>query len=678
VAAECPNEQFRTGLSANLPECRAYEMVSPPDKNNYNVRPQASHARVSLSGDAITFDSVGPFPGTGAVGTTIAPRYLATRGLDGWTTTSIDPPRDSTHIEATFGGFLGEHQDPAWFSADLTENLLLNYRGALTPDANSEELNLYVRRGSSLQLLAQAPPLLRPYIAGASANHEHVIFESRAELAPGATGFEPKLYESSNGTVSLVGILPGGTPAESSVAGAMQAGFNLAPNAISEDGSRVFFTDHPAVAEEFGPQGQLYLREDNGTPAAITVRINASERTAPEPSPAPAFFREATPDGSKVYFTTAEPLVDEDTNSGVDLYRYDVSAEAGHHLTLISPDTSGEEASVAGLLGSSSDGEVAYFAVNGRLRSQDPSQPGSFLLYQWDHGVIRYIATLGGSSGSQTPDASVEAVDDRKNWGIQENAGSPAHVARVSSDGRFLSFVSNGPVTPYNSHTYAEVYLYDAAVGNATCVSCPSSGAAPTGSAHLEGGFAPFVTADHYQVPTLRVSGGRATLYFESPEPLVAGDGNGKMDVYRYDSSSQAVSLISSGTGTRNTWFLDATPSGSDVMFATTAPISPWDTDELYDVYDARVGGGVPSPPSVTDCNGEACQAGGSETQTAESPGSELLTGAGNVRHRRHRRHKHHRRPHAHRGHHSRRHGAAPAGRAATHRTSHTSQTVKG
>ena len=51
--------------------------------------------------------------------------------------------------------------------------------------------------------------------------------------------------------------------------------------------------------------------------------------------------------------------------------------------------------------------------------------------------------------------------------------------------------------------------------------------------------------------------------------------------------------------------FLDASASGDDVFFATRERLAPTDTDELVDVYDARVDGGFPAPTAADAVPGQ-------------------------------------------------------------------------
>jgi hypothetical protein len=102
--------------------------------------------------------------------------------------------------------------------------------------------------------------------------------------------------------------------------------------AISQDGSRIEFT----VSGRNGPgEGRLYQRIENGLPDARTVQINASERTVPAASQDATYWG-ASADGTRVFFTTRENLID-GNNTGNNLYMWSAAPNAeGHHLTLIS------------------------------------------------------------------------------------------------------------------------------------------------------------------------------------------------------------------------------------------------------------------------------------------------------------------------------------------------------
>ncbi len=64
AAGLCPNEQVRIEepYALALPDCRAYEQISPVEKNYADALGAVTSVNASASGGAVTFDSLGDVP----------------------------------------------------------------------------------------------------------------------------------------------------------------------------------------------------------------------------------------------------------------------------------------------------------------------------------------------------------------------------------------------------------------------------------------------------------------------------------------------------------------------------------------------------------------------------------------------------------------------------------------
>ena len=645
--------------SGALPDRRGYELASPADKNGGDVVPMTSRTRVAADGGAVSFTSL---VGFGDVrGATIGTEYMAQRtstaGTAGWTTHGITPTQEPL---PTIGAIAG--LDPSYdgeMSADLSSGVFRAFRPLTDAPNVASLLNLYVRRdlrtpgAGTYQLLTDPGyEVLAPFrpavslIAGASADFSHVIFESTAPLSselPACTAgvdCPVELYEWADGTLRLAGVLPDGTPAPSSQAGLGAIGNPLPhfmPHMISSDGSRIFFQ---APIET----GDVYMRV-NGT---TTVKLNASEKASPEASQGAKLWT-ASADGTRIFFSTSEGLVDEDNDGGEDYYMYDVDGPAEHHLTLISRD--GEPSIVdtgSGVIGTSDDGRYLYFMMFGQLISGE--DPLAYGLYVWHDGVVRYVGSFANPAdvGQNTLDA---------NWVF----AAQAMRARVSVDGTHVMFAATdgsgfagrGGFAGFDHGTACdgsgcrELYVFDAQGDHLRCASCDSGGAPPVGNADINTKVDAYATdiSGTSHINHAISSDGR-WVFFNSPDPLVPDDVNGRIDAYEYDTVDESVSLLSSGRSSDGSYFLDASASGRDAFFVTRDQLVGWDVDGSYDLYDARVDGGLPEPVAPPPaCTGDACQGAASPAAASTAPASRAFAGAGNkherLRHLRHRRCKH-------------------------------------
>ena len=688
ASEECPNEELRIGASADLPECRAYEMISPADKNGANVMSSPRKTRIAPGGLSAVFASLNPF--ADAQGSGLETDFAAVRADGAWRTHAIMPPTEPQRGQTLFVNRTPYFQE---FSEDLKAGVLAAI-SPIGPAPNLEGVNLLYMRSDVLQpgsgawsLLSiastpqSAPAFEMPSVVAVTPDFEHVLFESKLNLVPEvpacvpAPGFNPfgnctvKLYEWHDGEVRLAGVLPDGEPATCpALSGLPCAGGGLGATtwvtrgAISADGERVFFTSPVGSggSAEPGVEPRLYMREGGTT----TIEVSASERTdcagdltcggddVPDPAPdpngfAPVQYAGATPDGGRVFFTSGEQLTD---TAGTGLYVYDTSKPdtAPDNLTLLSRDEEpgdGDGALVHGVLGFSDDGDTVYFVAEGQLVAGAPTEPvedgvvGLRRIFAWHEGETRYVGALY-PTGQGSEDDALDNVGNGSVSLIKK-------TARVTPSGRHLLFTSRhgeeltgydhgdgcgGTVVPCS-----EVYVYnregDGGAGKLLCASCMQNGASATANASHQIAIAvgnPLAT--RYENRAITSDGSH--VFFTSGEALVPEDDNGKMDAYLFDTETGEQRLVSSGKDPGDSVFLDATPGGEDVLFASRERLVGIDVNQGYDVYTARIEGGLASqhPPSpAPECTGDACQGAQPGRSDSQLPASATLSGRGNA-----------------------------------------------
>ena len=616
--------------AAGLPDGRGYEMVTPlANEGNELYVPVGANleteeaiethypVRAAADGHAIAYVGEPNAEGNGSEGLSKGNEFIAARSGPGvWVQRDVQPP-----------GFLSPFY--VSFSEDLSRSVLFSNE-PLSAGVPAKYENLYVRDNATgaLQALSKVTPPNRPpdnfddrgfgvagpggfpnenafgeFYAGASRDFKHLFFEANDALTANAVDggeSENNLYESTEGTLRLVNVLPDGeadpnasfgTPPERNSEGENTA------NVISADGSRVFWTDLNT--------GSLYVRE-NGTSTVLVAEH--------------ATFQTASTDGSRVFYV-----------KGGDLYENDL---AGGVTTDLTP--AGE---VLGVAGSSDDGSYVYVVAKGSLAPGGTvERPNLYLLHS---GTTTFIATIAFFAFEEEPLYAPSAAFS--DW--SPNVGH--RTAEATPDGRALVFMSRLSLTGYDDldeegDRTPEVYVYEADTGRLSCVSCSPSGEPPRSSVlgasgqllPPHGNLAISAFNGTFQVRSISEDGSR--VFFESNMPLVAQDVNGRTDVYEWERdgsgdcqlSDGCVYLLSGGVSKAASYFLDASSDGSDVFLMTREKLVEEDQGELYDVYDARVGAEVPPTPSA--CSGSGCQGVPEAPPVFATPSSVTFAGVGN------------------------------------------------
>jgi DNA-binding beta-propeller fold protein YncE len=567
-----------------LPDNRAYEMVTPPQKDaalivtSGGIKPD-----IAPDGSRVILDSVQCLPGsvscaadTGLVGTPVA----FSRTSAGWVTSPLAPP--ATEF-ANASNFL--------FSAEADTGLW----GIPTPSRDEDDWYAREPDGSFTDIGPITPPergaLGRTDVKDevATADLSHVVWEAEEggtwpfdETEKG--GDYLSLYEyagTDNTAPTMVGVEggPGSRDLISQCGTELGGGTQSANsfNSLSADGSKVFFLARGHDSGEVAcpaalkapPVNELYARVNQSESVDISEpspNSNCTDPACETNDDETAQFRNATfegasEDGSKVFFTSTQQLTNEGSQDsttadtanvygsggcekttgadGCNLYEAELGEveEAGSRKTIVKSlvaasagDSSGDGPRVRHVEAISSDGSHVYFVAKGVLTNVANGQgqiarSGAENLYVYERDAT-------SPEGKTAFIATLPAVDFAKG---EEDIGE----ANVTPDGQYLVFESLGALTPdvNRSEGPAQIYRYDAETAELVRISIGEhgfndngnagalgvyTGNGYTGDAHIAPAYRSFFHAGAPRTdPTMSNDG--SYVFFESPVALTRG-----------------------------------------------------------------------------------------------------------------------------------------------------------
>jgi hypothetical protein len=691
---QSPDRTFTTQAATGelaLLDGRAWELVSPTNKHGALILPEPlGQVQAASDGTGIAYRVSFPVTeGAPARSNFLSVQVLSKRAAGGWSSQEIGTFEDLPETENEGFQPFAESILPTFFSADLSQTMMepgYNVRQTLSPDVT--ERTLYIRENATgkyvpLVTPSNVPPGTKYGGEGigtykgseqqmrflmATPDFSHVVLESPFRLTPEAAeesknpGCVPQLtntcpqnlYEWSAGRLALVNILPNGNALPEAEA-FLGRGSKDVIHTISNDGRRVVWAS-----------GSLYHSKVN----TMYVRDMVEGKTLQFGGPT-ARYETMSDDGSRVFYWEAS-----------ELYAFDFATDTTTDLTANhAPGERRAGVKDGFIMAASEDGSYVYYVATGVLApgaigSQDNLYVSHYDGASWS---TRLVATLSKA------DELVKEIDPFSAllaWQFMD--------AEVSSNGRYLAFMSSRSLTGYDNldavseRPDEEVYLYDAVANRLVCASCNPTGVRPTGvfepgntsgighvgplvdrgenwaehsiaanlpGWHLNEGPLQLPPESALNQPHYLSNDGR--LFFNSSDALVAQDTNGLNDVYEYEPegigscsnatasfserSGGCVSLLTSGTSGVESAFMDASENGDDVFFVTSSKLVGEDVDTENDVYDAHVCSTLTpcrtepvSPPSCT--SGDSCKVAPSPQPAIFGPApSATFEGAGNV-----------------------------------------------
>ncbi|MET0557928.1 MAG: fibronectin type III domain-containing protein [Solirubrobacterales bacterium] len=643
----CPNSQLRQETRSNdLPDCRAYELVTPSFAQGAIITASSGPvASFATNPSRLVFGTYfGLLPESSGEGmNSTDDLYVATRTDSGWGQRYIGVPgSQGVFMGGPVGGFLpsptlGIQPALALRGTQGTPSLdrIINYNwggpGHIKMNAPGSNAP-YLWDSSTGNQLGRWPTNLGQVPGGehfvgiprASADFRHFVFSSNVVFAEDGEESGGKI-DCCNAVPTLARVWPEGSVYDNDLAtgkvvlaSRTQAGTPFQGRAfdVSDDGSHILM----AVGAAFSGFASQVLEPEEvavseSVPGPLYLRVDARETYEIAPGHT-IRYAGSSADGSSVYLTSTEQLTPDDHDFSRDLYVWHQSEpdsltriSVGDHgnagdtdaCTPLEGWTSACGASVVDFSsaripsGEGGNGVTdSYLAsANGDVYFESPEQlvgvrgqPGERNLYLYRDGSVRYVTTT-------RPSQQVSRM-------------------QVTPGGNHMALTTASNLTEYDSAGHLEMYTYSPEGGPIACVSCRPDGKAPESDV-LGSKNGLFLASD-----------GRT--FFSTDDPLVPRDTNRAQDIYEYTEGK--AQLITSGTGPAleaglgdqtTPGLVSVSANGNDVYFASIDNLVTQDHNgATIKIYDARTGGGFPAEREQAKCvAADECHGAGSSPPAA-------------------------------------------------------------
>jgi Tol biopolymer transport system component len=392
----------------------------------------------------------------------------------------------------------------------------------------------------------------------------------------------------------------------------------------SADGKVVFFeTEEQMVPGDTDTKRDIYERyfdSEAGIESYVTREVSLGPAGGNDAYN--ATFEKTNKTGTVAFFTTAESLVEADTDHSIDVYMRNLTTGT---TTLVSTGeaacapTCGNGAIDAGFAAANGNGSRVFFVSEERLTASDT-----------DNSADIYVRDLASETTSLVSAGSTSCAPSCG------NSAFPVALRGISTDGSHAYFTTAEQLSGADTDSVVDIYSRNLTNETTTLISqggegcapaCGNGAAVPVFQASSENGSRVFFSTDESLVgadgdtatdvyardlpagPTILISGGSSPtltasfaaasangshVFFTTAESLVAEDEDNANDIYEWTGGTRSLVTSAECTSECGATFDAASADSETVLFSTSEQLSGEDTDTSVDIYEQEVGGGEP------------------------------------------------------------------------------------